>query len=99
MEAQSPGTPARARCDDDSDDEVDHPPETPQQLVDALCANIDFGETFRSSHDHGILALCLQPPLAALPRTPLDETVMGLRVEVERLVEELDLMRSNQLIS
>jgi hypothetical protein len=46
----------------------------------ALCANIDFGETFRSSHDHGILALCLQPPLAALPRTPLEYRPLSLKI-------------------
>ena len=37
---------------------------------------------------------CRRCRRCALPKTPLEETVLGLKVEVERLVEELDLLRS-----
>ena len=77
-------------------DDDDVPPETPQQrLANALCADIDFNDDLQSCTElrHGILALVPRPPLGA-PTTPLDETVLGLKVELERLVDELDLMRS-----
>ena len=42
---------------------------------------------------------CRRCRRCALPKTPLEETVLGLKVEVERLVEELDLLRSRSELS
>jgi hypothetical protein len=41
MTTESPASPARAGADDD---ESDTPPETPQQKLSALCADIDFND-------------------------------------------------------
>jgi len=93
MTAISPASPARAGADDD---ESNTPPETPQQALSALCADIDFNDDLPQATNlgHGILTLLQLPALRALPKTPLEETILGLKVEVERLVEELDLLRS-----
>jgi uncharacterized protein (DUF1778 family) len=98
MTAISPASPARAGADDD---ESDTPPETPQQALSALCADIDFNDDLPQATNlgHGILTLLQLPPLRALPKTPLEETILGLKVEVERLVEELDLLRSRSELS
>ena len=98
MTAISPASPARAGADDD---ESDTPPETPQQALSALCADIDFNDDLpqATSLGHGTLTLFQLPPLRALPKTPLEETILGLKVEVERLVEELDLLRSRSELS
>ncbi len=89
MTTESPASPARAGADDD---ESDTPPETPQQALSALCADIDFNDDLPQATNlgHGILTLLQLPALRALPKTPLEETILGLKVEVERLVEELD---------
>ena len=63
-------------------------------LVNALCADVDFNDDLQSSSGHDIRALVSRPPHDALPTTPLDETILGLKVEVERLVDELFLVRS-----
>ena len=92
MTAVSAGSPARAVASDDGEDV---PPETPQQiLVNALCADVDFNDDLQSSSGHDIRALVSRPTHDALPTTPLGETILGLKVEVERLVDELFLVRS-----
>jgi hypothetical protein len=98
MTTESPASPARAGADDD---ESDTPPETPQQALSALCADIDFNDDLPQATNlgHGILTLLPLPPLRALPKKPLEETILGLKVEVERLVEELDLLRSRSELS
>ena len=101
MTAVSPASPARAGADDD---ESDDPPETPQQVLSALCADIDFNDDLPQATNlgRGIPTHRPLPPLPtlrALPKTPLEETVLGLKVEVERLVEELDLLRSRSELS
>jgi len=95
MSSLTPVSPERAVSDDD---DADNPPETPQQRLDALCVDINFNDDLQISSEHGlghgILCLLPPPPLSAPPTTPLDETILGLKVEVERLVEELALVRS-----
>ena len=42
----------------------------------------------------GIMMCLPRPPIGEPPTTPLDETILGLQVEIERLVDELALVRS-----
>ena len=92
----SPGSPARARSPVDGD-----APETPQVQKDieiALCNSIDFDKKcpspILSKAGLGLLVCIPHPPLGDLPTTPLEETILGLKVEVDRLVEELAMVRS-----
>ena len=65
----------------------------------ALCNTIDFDDDSPIAEGGGILTCLPHPQLGEPPRTPLDETILGLKVEVERLVEELVLVNSRAELS
>ena len=64
----------------------------------ALCNSIDFDNDCPSPSVSkaavGLLVCIPHPPLGDLPTTPMDETILGLKVEVDRLVEELAMVHS-----
>ena len=95
MSHSSPGTPPRALSPADGD-----APETPQVRKDleiALCNSIDFDDDYSIAvppASMGIMTCLPRPPIGEPPTTPLDETILGLRVEIDRLVDELALVKS-----
>ena len=92
MSKCSPDTPPRAVSPADGD-----APETPQVRKNfeiALCNTIDFNDDPPIAEGGGILTCLPHPPLGEPPTTPLDETILGLKVEIERLVDELALVNS-----
>ena len=95
MSERSPGSPLCALSPADGD-----APETPQVRKDfelALSNTINFDEDIPTSMPNGSLGImtCVpHPPIGEPPATPLEETILGLRVEVERLVDELALVLS-----
>ena len=91
MTTESPASPARAGADDDEyDDESDTPPETPQQKLSALCADIDFNDDLPQATNlgHGILTLLPLPPLRALQYTSSTENFCtGTADEISTVIQ------------
>ena len=101
MSGSSPGTPARALSPAGRGRARDAAgPDLRKNFEIALCNTIDFDNDFPIpiilEGGLGILACIPRPPLGGLPGRPrwTRPSILWLKVEVERLVEELAMVRS-----